>query len=453
MSRRAHMVVQCLLLVLWGVVLLADSAISVSSQTCDQPPYLYTNPLRNFWNANIGNITVEMDQMFATQYPSVSDAAARIEAGHREWNGQNLCAANVNFVGFGQRSFTETEKTSRPPDGRVYWVVKDPQNGSYAGSISFFTSNRVVSALIKVHPGGTWTQLQNPVTFNNLGSHEIGHSFNLANCTAVCAPDSIMGGSISPNDPIGPGICDIEKVRELYCPTPCPEWCDFNECWNCVPADPCTYPISGCPSGYSRQNSSDRERVGIPTGCCQPGSPVLIDVSGNGFNLSSAENGVIFDIAGNGTPIRFAWTYTGSDDAWLALDRNGNGTIDNGTELFGNFSPQPSPPQGQERNGFLALAEYDKTANGGNNDGKITSLDSVFASLRLWQDVDHNGISEASELKPLNVLGLSSIELDYKISKKTDEFGNQFRYRAKVTDLQGTQMGRWAWDVFLVSTP
>lgn len=451
MSRRAHAAIQFLLLVLWGFVLMADNASSVSSQICSNPPYAFTNPPRNFWNATIGNVIVEMDQMIATQYPSVPDAAARIEAGQRGWNGQDLCATNVNFVGFGLRSFTESEKTSQPPNGKIYWVVKDPQSGSYAGIISFFSSNRTVSALVKIHPGGTWTQLQNPYAFNHLGSHEIGHSFNLNHCNTVCSPDSIMGGAtLGPNDELGPGTCDIQKVREEYCPTPCEEWCDYEECLNCIPADPCTYSPSGCPPGYVRLTSPER---GFPSGCCTPSCPILVDVNGNGFNLSSAETGVVFDIIGNGTPNRFAWTYTGSDDAWLALDRNGNGTIDNGTELFGNFSSQPSPPQGQERNGFLALAEYDKTANGGNNDGKITSLDSIFPSLRLWQDVNHNGISESSELKPLNVGGLSSIELDYKISKKKDEFGNAFRYRAKVTDLQGAQMGRWAWDVFLVSTP
>jgi hypothetical protein len=260
-----------------------------------------------------------------------------------------------------------------------------------------------------------------------------------------------MGGAtFGPNDELGPGVCDIEKVGQEYCPPPCQEWCDFSECWDCVPADACTYPSSGCPPGYARLVSPER---GASGGCCTRSTPILVDVNGNGFNLSSAENGVAFDIVGNGTPSRFAWTSTDSDDAWLALDRNGNGTIDNGTELFGNFSPQPSPPQGQERNGFLALAEYDKTANGGNNDGKITRLDSIFPSLRLWQDVNHNGVSESSELKALDGLGLSSIELDYRDSKKTDEFGNAFRYRAKVTDLKGTQMGRWAWDVFLVSAP
>ncbi|HEU4710557.1 MAG TPA: hypothetical protein VFS76_03285 [Pyrinomonadaceae bacterium] len=428
---------------------MAHNPTSVNSQSCSNPPYLHTNPLRNFWNPNLGSVIVKIDQMFTTQYLAVPDAASRIETGHREWNDQDICALSLHFTDFSLQTFTETEKSSQPPNGKVYWVVKDPGNGSYAGIISFFSSSRVVAARAMVHPGGSWTQLNNPDTFTSLGTHEIGHSFNLNNCTALCTPDSVMGGTI---DVSGPGVCDIQKVRELYCPTPCPESCDFNACWNCVPADPCTYPITGCPSGYSRQTDTG-ERGGNPTGCCEPGSPVLIDVSGNGFNLSSAENGVIFDIFGDGIPLRFAWTSPGSDDAWLALDRNGNGTIDDGTELFGNFSPQPSPPQGEGRNGFLALAKYDKTANGGNNDGKITSFDSIFPSLRLWQDVNHNGISEASELKPLNLVGLSSIELDYKMAKTTDEFGNRFRYRAKVTDLHPAQMGRWAWDVFLVSAP
>lgn len=220
-------------------------------------------------------------------------------------------------------------------------------------------------------------------------------------------------------------------------PPPPPTECCWEQqypCWSWETWNPCECRCDGYPPG------------GYP-----PGSPIVIDIAGNGFRFTNNGGGVLFDLNGDGNAERWSWTTADSDDAWLALDRNRNGRIDNGQELFGNFTAQP---QSTEPNGFLALAEYDKARWGGNDDGQIDSRDRIFPSLRLWRDTNHNGISEANELHTLPSLNVMGMELRYVDRSYRDRHGNNFRYHSVVyANRTDPRTWRWASDVFLVPAP
>ncbi|MBF0309281.1 MAG: hypothetical protein HQL56_07115 [Magnetococcales bacterium] len=133
--------------------------------------------------------------------------------------------------------------------------------------------------------------------------------------------------------------------------------------------------------------------------------PVAIDLDGDGLETTSGtylDDPIFFDHDGDGLSNGTGWVK--SDDGWLVLDRNGNGTIDSGLELFGNNTVLTNGFNAPD--GFSALREQDS-----NQDGVITSGDEVFANLRIWRDLNQDGVSDTGELFTLSELGIQSIGL------------------------------------------
>lgn len=336
------------------------------------------------------------------------------------------------------------------------------------------------------------SSITNSNAIANIMLHEIGHTFGLGDCETCAEGSSIMAPFSTdclcasfPCDHENPwnGIrfgcpplssprdCD-ELAVNLYAnypqvtptPTPTPTACAGNGSTCFLNADCCSgkcgevtgtcIPCEQNPQDHHwRSCMSEACMLCYTNGgvtCTGLGgdcwTPIIIDTHGDGFNLTDVPRGVEFDLNADGISEQVAWTTAGSDEAFLMLDRNGNGSVDNGGELFGNFSPQPIS---DTPNGFLALAAFDGVTNGGTGDGIIDERDSIFLSLRLWQDLNHNGISESYELRTLSESSIHAISILFKESFRRDRWGNTFRFRGKVYGSNKT-VQRWAYDVLLL---
>lgn len=194
-----------------------------------------------------------------------------------------------------------------------------------------------------------------------------------------------------------------------------------------------------CSNGTRQHSSVSCFHCGHP---CE--EPVLISLRDSDYQLTGMGGGVRFDLSGDGELQSIPWTASDSDDAFLVLDRNGNGRIDNGIELFSHVTPQPEPPEGEVPHGFRALAVYDGALNGGNGDGQISAQDAIFPFLRLWLDADHDGSTDAGELLGLDEADLTAISLDYTDAHEhRDEFGNIFKFSATAVFNDARNVQAW----------
>ncbi len=180
-------------------------------------------------------------------------------------------------------------------------------------------------------------------------------------------------------------------------------------------------------------------------------SPILVDLENDGFQLTGLDDPVWFDIDADGDMDLMSWTNRG--EGMLALDRNGNGAIDDGGELFGDATLLADGTRAA--NGYLALAELDSWLFGGNGDGVIDATDAAFGTLLLWTDTDHSGTSKPGELQTFEQAGILRIGLQYRTSHRVDRYGNEFRYLGHAWQERrgGGVRPILTWDVFFRVKP
>lgn len=166
-------------------------------------------------------------------------------------------------------------------------------------------------------------------------------------------------------------------------------------------------------------------------------SPIVIDLDKNGFSFSGQSGAILYDLYAIGWPIVINWVNPYTDDAFLAIDINQNGIVDDGGELFGNGTRLALEGGTFAPNGFVGLAQYDHPSLGGNDDGFISSEDYFWNDLILWNDLDSDGVCDQGEVSNLSVEGILSLEIIPRESKRVDEHNNKLRYWAHAYTLGG----------------
>jgi hypothetical protein len=152
-------------------------------------------------------------------------------------------------------------------------------------------------------------------------------------------------------------------------------------------------------------------------------SPIVIDLGNNGIKLGERGVGVYFDVNADGRREHVQWVRRGGDEGFLAMDLTGNGLIDDGAELFGVGTPLLLEGRSAP-NGFVGLAQYDMRELGGNDDGLITVEDAIWPQLRIWLDLDANGVSIANEMRTLASFGITGLETIPRMRRYHDSAGN-----------------------------
>jgi hypothetical protein len=266
---------------------------------------------------------------------------------------------------------------------------------------------------------GTWS-----VTVHN-GFDSTDSAMGFASCPASCGPATISGGGEAMwNESDNNDFWDSNSIR--------------------VPCD-CGPPSGGC--------TGEGCIWDIYECACAACCPLVIDTSGRGYKMTSADRGVWFDINADGQADAISWTDPRRDVAFLTFDRNGNGAIDDGEELFGNVTPVPgTTPPARAVHGFDALASLEHPSYGASRvDGRIDARDAAYQKLLLWTDRNHDGLSQPPELKKASDEGLVSIETRYRESKRVDQHGNEFKLRGIAWWQRGPRLdARIFYDVYFV---